>query len=174
MDAPPHQLEPVGHTEDLERIRSQQETEGAFAPADVEDARMRILAAIVLRQGQRAFREQLLAAYRQSCAVTGCDVVETLEAAHIVAYRGPDTNHVTNGLLLRADIHTLFDLGLLAVHPTDCRLLVDRRLRGTAYEAWDGQIIRLPTNPAEHPSREALEWHMAVFQAKELGSNSAS
>lgn len=174
MDAPPHQPEPVGQTEDLERIRSQQETEGAFAPADVEDARTRILAAIVLRQGQRAFREQLLAAYRQSCAVTGCEVVETLEAAHIVAYRGPDTNHVANGLLLRADIHTLFDLGLLAVHPTDYRLLVARRLRGTAYEAWDGQIIRLPTNPAEHPSREALEWHMAVFQAKELGSNSAS
>jgi predicted restriction endonuclease len=152
---------------------AQQREEGAFAPACLEDARKRILAAIVLRQGQEVFREQLLAAYRQSCAVTGCDVVEVLEAAHIVAYRGPETNHVTNGLLLRADIHTLFDLGLLAVHPTDYRLLVSRRLRGTAYEVLDGQIIRLPANHAEHPSREALELHMAAFQAKESGSGSA-
>jgi putative restriction endonuclease len=112
-------------------------------------------------------------AYRQSCAVTGCDVVEALEAAHIVAYRGPETNHVTNGLLLRADIHTLFDLALLAVHPTDYRLLVSRWLRGTAYEALDGQIIRLPANHAEHPSREALELHLAAFQAKESGSGPA-
>ena len=173
MDAPPQQPEHIGRMEDLEQVRSQQEVGRAFAPADLEDARRRILAAIVLRQGQQAFREQLLVAYRQSCAVTGCDVVETLEAAHIVAYRGPDTNHVTNGLLLRADIHTLFDLGLLAVHPTDYRLLVAGRLRGTAYEALDGQIIRLPTNDAEHPSREALEWHLAAFQAKESGSGSA-
>jgi hypothetical protein len=124
--------------------------EGAFALACLEDARKRILTAIVSRQGQGAFREQLLAAYRQSCAVTGCDVVEVLEAAHIFAYRGPKTNHVTNGLLLRADIHTLFDLRLLAVHPTDHRLVVSRRLKGTAYDALDGQIIRLPANHTEY------------------------
>ena len=150
-----------------------QREEWVFDPSSLEDARKRILTAIVSRQGQGAFREQLLAAYRQSCAVTGCDVVEVLEAAHIVAQRGPETNHVTNGLLLRVDIHTLFDHGLLTVHPTDYRLLVSKRLRGTDYEGLDGQIIRRPANHAVHPSREALEFHMAAFQAKESDSGPA-
>jgi HNH endonuclease len=169
----PKQPEHVQRDGELEQVRSQQEEAGAFAPADLEDARKRILTAIVLRQGQRTFRDQLLAAYRQICAVTGCDVVEALEAAHIVAYRGPETNHVTNGLLLRADIHILFDLGLLAVHPQDYRLMVSRRLKGTAYASLDGQMLRLPINHAEHPSREALECHMAVFRSKESESGPA-
>jgi hypothetical protein len=93
--------------DELEQARAEKEEEGAFSPSGLEDARKRIIAAIVVRQGQSAFRAELLAAYQGTCAVTGCDVVEALEAAHIVPYLGPDTNHVRNGLLLRGDIHTL-------------------------------------------------------------------
>ena len=50
--------------------------------------------------------------YEGKCAVTGCDVPDVLQAAHIFPYMGPETNHPSNGLL-RADIHTLFDLGLI-------------------------------------------------------------
>jgi hypothetical protein len=118
-DAQPKLSEYSQDDRELEQTRVKEEEEGAFSPSDLEDARRRILAAIVLRQGQWGFRERLLAAYQRACAVTGCDVVEALEAAHIIAYLGPKTNYVTNGLLLRADIHTLFDLGLIAVQPND-------------------------------------------------------
>src|SRR5205823_2979542 len=81
-----------------------------FDPISIEDGRRRIQAS---RQGQFAFRAALIEAYGGRCAMTGCDILEVLEAAHIVPYRGPSTNAVSNGLLLRADIHTLFDLGLI-------------------------------------------------------------
>ena len=82
------------------------------------------------RRGQSVFRKQLLAAYNGQCAITRCDVEDVLEAAHIISYKGEETNHIGNGLLLRADIHTLFDLGLLAVDATSMRLLVSPQTRG--------------------------------------------
>lgn len=154
-------------TDELEQARAKQEAEGAFSPSGLEDARKRIMAAIVVRQGQSAFRAALLAAYQGTCAATGCDVVEALEAAHIVPYLGPDTNHVNNGLLLRGDIHTLFDLSLMALNPSDYRLLVSKRLKGRCYQLLAGQVIRLPVDPADHPSREALEIRLAEFRSKE-------
>jgi predicted restriction endonuclease len=78
-----------------------------FNPHDDQDARERTFAAIVRRRGQSRFRRSLLRAYTGQCAVTACDAQETLEAAHILPYRGQRTNHVTNGLLLRADLHSL-------------------------------------------------------------------
>jgi putative restriction endonuclease len=160
------------HSQDdreLEQARVKEEEEGAFSPSDLEDARRRILAGIVLRQGQRGFRERLLTAYQRSCAVTGCDVVEALEVAHIIAYLGPETNYVTNDLLLRADIHTLFDLWLIVVQPNDYRVIVSKRLRGTSYESLAGQVIRLPADHVDHPSRQALEQRTLEFQSKESG-----
>lgn len=164
---------PAQETDELEKARAKKDEEGAFSPSDLNDARKRILEAIVLRQGQREFRERLLAAYQRSCAVTGCDVVEALEAAHTVPYLGPETNHVKNGLLLRADIHTLFDLGLIAVNPSDYRVLVSRSLEGSCYESFAGQVIRLPADRADYPSRQALEMRLVEFQPKEIGRHSA-
>ena len=59
--------------------------------------------------------------------------MEVLEAAHILPYRGPDTNKVVNGLLLRADVHTLFDSGLIAVDVKNMTVLVDKSLEGSEY-----------------------------------------
>jgi len=56
----------------------------AFDPESILDARERVLASIVRRRGQAEFRKKLLAAYRGRCAVSGCDVEDVLEAAHIV------------------------------------------------------------------------------------------
>ncbi|MBE2321408.1 HNH endonuclease, partial [Solirubrobacter sp. CPCC 204708] len=75
------------------------------------------LTAVAQRRGQSTFRNQLLEAYDLRCAITGSNAVAVLEAAHICPYRGDHTNRVDNGLLLRADIHTLFDLGLIWVTP---------------------------------------------------------
>lgn len=68
------------------------------------------------RRGQKKFRDMLLNS-NPVCAVTGCELVDILEAAHIDAYRNDSHNDISNGLLLRSDIHTLFDLNLCAIHP---------------------------------------------------------
>lgn len=84
------------------RINSSQ-----FDPKSVEDGREKIAVSIVKRRGQPEFRRKLLTVYQGRCAISGTDAVEALEAAHIVPYKGAATNHPTNGLLLRADLHTL-------------------------------------------------------------------
>lgn len=129
---------------------------GSFDPTDVVDARERVLAAITRRRGQPAFRKALMAAYGGRCAITGCDVTEVLEAAHIHPYLGPDTNHVTNGILMRADIHTLFDLHLIAVEPNTLAVRIAPGLRGGEYESLHGVSLRLPPSDALRPSASAL------------------
>jgi putative restriction endonuclease len=98
-------------------IHAGESTEESFDPKNVVDARKLISRTIAQRRGQRTFRDSLIAAYGSKCVISGCGVLDVLEAAHIYPYRGPATNKVSNGLLLRADLHTLFDCNLIAVDP---------------------------------------------------------
>jgi hypothetical protein len=133
--------------------------EEVFDPSEIEDARQRIVSSIVCRRGQSAFRNQLLAAYKGRCAVTGCGIEAILEAAHIVPFKGPKTNHPANGLLLRADIHTLFDLGLVALDEATMQLLVSPKLEGTEYEKYHARQIAIPEDSASQPNAEAIKQH---------------
>ena len=136
-------------------------------PADDYDARLRTMRKIAARRGQRAFRASLLDAYSGRCAVTGCDVRDALEAAHLRPYRGPDSNTVTNGLLLRSDIHTLVDLMLMAFEPDEKTVALSCILHGTQYEYLSGRRIADPRTPAQRPAREALETLWNKFTAQE-------
>ncbi|MBL8550121.1 MAG: HNH endonuclease [Hyphomonadaceae bacterium] len=122
----------------------------------LEDARDRVLAEIAQRRGQAAFRTQLLAAYGGRCAISGCDVEAVLEAAHIVPYRGPHSNRTDNGLLLRADLHTLFDLDLLRIAPWALTVQLDPTLRDSPYGEFDGRALALPVRELDRPSSEAI------------------
>jgi hypothetical protein len=133
------------------------ELEPAFDPAMIEDGRRRVARQIAIRRGQPRFRRQLLGAYG-CCAMTGCTVEGALEAAHIVPYQGPGTNHLSNGLILRADLHTLFDLGLVAVDPETLTIIVATRLDGSEYEMLRGEPLRVPDG-GPSPNREALRMH---------------
>lgn len=132
---------------------------GAFDPSSTIDGRQRVVAQIVRRRGQPEFRKKLLAAYDSRCAISDCDLVEALEAAHIVPYRGPATNDVRNGLLLRADLHTLFDLGLISVDVASMSLVLSPRLQGTSYGELKGRQLRLPKISALWPNPNALKRH---------------
>lgn len=132
---------------------------GASRPDTRLDARTRVNAIIVRRQGQPEFRRQLLGAYEYRCAITNCDAVEALEGAHIRPYLGPQANHLANGLLLRADIHTLFDLGLLAIESTKMRVLIAPALKPTTYATLEGAPLRVPATLSARPSTEALDEH---------------
>ena len=136
------------------------ESLGVFDPENTDDARQKILASIVTRHGQPRFRKQLFAAYESRCAVTGCDCPETLEAAHIRRYHGDHTNHVTNGLLLRTDLHTLFDLHLISVTGGKT-VVVSRRLAGTVYRTLEGKKLKLPKDPRLRPNSDVLAEHLA-------------
>ncbi|HVB56289.1 MAG TPA: HNH endonuclease [Candidatus Acidoferrales bacterium] len=142
----------------LSTIAKTEDGKGTFDPANSKDARKRNEIAIVIRQGQPQFRRQLLAEYGRRCAITKCDCEHALEAAHIFPYRGDDTNHVTNGLLLRSDLHTLFDLHLIGVSDR-YRLVVSDELEGTSYASLQDKKLHLPMNSNHWPSIKALATH---------------
>jgi len=148
---------------ELAAARGAAETRNAFDPTDVEDARQRIFGAIARRQGQPKFRLALLKSYQGRCAITGCAVEQVLEAAHIHPYRGSETNVASNGLLLRADIHTLFDLGLIRVDHATFQVAVSSLLQGTEYAELASRRLALPAEASDHPSREAFRWHSSQF-----------
>jgi hypothetical protein len=143
----------------LEEARDQLSEETAPAINSEYDARIWALRSVAERQGQPAFRAALLVAYGHRCAITACSVSSVLEAAHIVPHRGQHTMRVDNGLLLRADIHTLFDQGYLWVDPDSLTVQVDETLLGSEYEKLRGKMLRLPENPAHHPKRLHLAEH---------------
>jgi len=137
--------------------------EGYFDAASDEDERKKRLQEVTQRRGQPRFRKRLFAAYGGRCAVTGCDAEAALEAAHILPYRGEATNHLSNGLLLRADIHTLFDLNLIGIEPGSLTIVLAESLQGTCYNGIDGKALKLPKSKRSHPSREALERRWKEF-----------
>lgn len=143
----------------LEQETKAAEASGSFSSTDEVDEMQRVLAAIVRRRGQPAFRKALLDAYGGCCAMTGCDAADALEAAHIQPYSGPKSNEVTNGLLLRADVHTLFDLYLLAVDPKSFRVSVSPTLMSSTYRELQDRQLANPIRVELAASQEALAWH---------------
>lgn len=135
-----------------------------FDPSGIEDARERTIGAIVRRRGQPEFRRKLLEVYKGRCAITGTDFAQALEAAHIIPYRGDYTNHVSNGLLLRADLHALFDLRLIAVDIESMTVILSPGLLTTSYGYLHGSSVFLPDENCDGPNRKALEQ-----QRKETG-----
>ncbi len=151
-----------GPAEDIELIPAAAQNaaqSGDFDPSDVADARLRVVASIARRQGQPAFRQKLFEIYQGRCAFSGCMIPEILDAAHIVPYRGPHTNHPQNGLLLRTDLHTLFDLGLVAVDTRDMTLIVAPSLADSDYAALDRRPVMRPEDGSMAPSNAALDHH---------------
>ncbi|HEY6276409.1 MAG TPA: HNH endonuclease [Streptosporangiaceae bacterium] len=122
------------------------------------------------RLGQRSFNAVVLDAYHRRCAISGTHIPPVLQAAHIRPVTKGGEHRLDNGLLLRSDIHTLFDRGYLGVDP-HFRLLVSPRLRadfsnGDQFYAKAGQIIELPERRADRPGQQFLEWHLGeVFKA---------
>jgi predicted restriction endonuclease len=110
-------------------------------PISPEDARRRIEVQIVARQGGKRFREEALKRFDRRCAITGCGVVEVLEAAHIVPYLGEHTNTPDNALLLRADLHTLFDRDLVTIDPATLKVRVHPSLLDTPYAEYNGRDV---------------------------------
>ena len=115
------------------------------------------------RLGQGGFRVGIIDAYRRKCAVTAERTLPALEAAHIRPYAMKSSHQISNGLLLRRDIHSLFDKGYVTVTPK-LRFEVSHRIRedyenGRDYYRLQGRRIRAPRELALQPDPGSLEWH---------------
>ena len=117
------------------------------------------------RMGQGHFKRAVAEAYSNRCAVTASATFPSLEAAHIQPFADGGAHAVSNGLLLRTDVHRLYNAGYLSIAP-DLRLRVSPQLRehgwnGAEFYAREADGFRIPT-PADallQPDRDALAWH---------------
>lgn len=117
------------------------------------------------RIGQSAFRAMVSDVYQFKCAITREKTLPVLEAAHIKPYSKLGPNLTRNGVLLRSDMHILFDKGYLSID-TDFNVLVSQRLKeeyenGREYYAYHGkQLQNIPQNPIDQPSKDYINWHL--------------
>jgi HNH endonuclease len=107
------------------------------------------------RQGQPAFRQALMSAYKNGCAVSGCSVRDVLQAAHVVAVKDKGDHGVSNGILLRADLHNLFDRGLMYFDQTG-RVRFADVVKDDEYTRYEGKRCALVL---QNVDKRALELH---------------
>lgn len=131
------------------------------------DPDSRTLAEILRRRGQAEFRTRLLDAYNSRCALTGCNAVAALEAAHIVPHSEHQSYEPKHGLLLRADIHTLFDLYLLSVDPATGKVVLASELV-EAYGDLEGKEAVLPLKAEAMPDPQFLMTHYKRWRRKNV------
>jgi hypothetical protein len=135
-----------------------------------EDDREKVLREEYCRQGQAEFRAKLIKVYGARCLITGITIPEALEAAHICAYRGPDSHHLRNGLLLRADLHSLFDRFMFGVDPDTLAVRLSPRLRASNVYAQLDDVNLILNKGVPTPSVRALRVHWSVFLREKVGA----
>ena len=117
-----------------------------------------------VRLGQGAFRVKLTDAYQRKCAISGERTLPVLEAAHIKAYSESGPNHIANGILMRADLHKLFDTGYITI-TKNLKVEVSRKIKeefenGKDYYKLHGQsMLQLPEKTSDSPNATYIDWH---------------
>lgn len=116
------------------------------------------------RRNQGRFRLNIIRLYGGKCAITGESIAQVLEAAHIFMHSKSGLNHNGNGILLRSDIHRLFDANLLAIDPKSLKLKIAKELAGTNYAKFSGKKIRCRID-GSHPDIDNIQmkWEEAEF-----------
>ena len=109
-----------------------------------------------VRKGQSKFRSKLLKLYNNTCAITNCNIVETLDAGHIYSHSKSGINHSKNGILLRSDIHNLFDKHLIKINPNTFKVEISTKLNNSEYEQYDGKTIN-KTIAGQYPDKIYLK-----------------
>ena len=129
----------------------------SHAPEVINSKKQPKTQTIEVRHEQQGFRSSILAAYSNTCCITGCSVTPALEAAHIMDYSKSKDNNINNGICIRADIHILFDRGLLKIND-DYEVIVNEELNETQYWDYHGQKISLPKAQIDWPKSKNLKW----------------
>lgn len=122
-----------------------------------------------VRLGQGAFRVLVTDAYSRRCSITGEKTLPVLEAAHIKPYSKSGPHFISNGLLLRSDLHKLFDSGYITI-TKDYRIEVSKRIKeefqnGKEYYQYHGkELVFLPQNNRDKPNELYIQWHNSQFK----------
>jgi len=116
---------------------------------------------VLARRGQASFRQRLRKRYGDRCLITGCELMDIVEAAHISPYRKPEDNHPENGLLLRSDLHTLYDLDLMGIEPASLKISLHPICRVEGYAHLESTVLRCEDN---RPGRAPLNNRWISFQ----------
>jgi len=117
-----------------------------------------------VRLGQGAFRVLVTDAYSRRCSITGEKTLPVLEAAHIKPYAESGPHFISNGLLLRSDMHKLFDSGYLTI-TNDLKIEVSQRIKeefqnGKEYYQYHGKkLLFLPQRELDKPNEKYIDWH---------------
>jgi predicted restriction endonuclease len=130
---------------------------------NIRDERKKSNRNVIQREGQDEFKEILMNVYGGKCVITKCNVEDTLDAAHILPYKGRNSNSIANGLLLRADIHKLFDCHRIAINPDTYKIVISSSLDNTDYKQFDGKPLGFPKHSDANPSYEALKYKYKLF-----------
>jgi putative restriction endonuclease len=149
--------------------RSTQETPAEWIDTETEPLYREVLSKV--RMGQGAFRVLVTDGYRRRCAITGERTLPVLEAAHIKPYAEAGPHFLSNGILLRSDMHKLFDAGYLTV-TRDLKVEVSKRIKeefenGKEYNQFNGRPLEhLPDLAGSRPDPSFIDWHNTeVFKA---------
>jgi putative restriction endonuclease len=137
------------------------EDQAAFIPGDM--ARFGKPTLITPRLGQGAFRVAVTEAYGRQCAITNGKVLPALDAAHIKPYGEGGFHTKSNGVLLRKDIHSVFDAGYVTISE-DFKFSVSKKVKevfnnGEEYLRLHGRELRRPERKADWPDVDLLKWH---------------
>lgn len=124
------------------------------------DQRTRSSRVQVLRIGQKEFRNLVVTRYSGRCCFTGCTEAAVLEAAHIMPYMGDHSNLIDNGLLLRVDLHRLFDRFLISVNPDNLSLAISKSLNDAYYLSLSGRSLSVAVT---NLTRQFLKRHYDTF-----------
>lgn len=130
-----------------------------------QDIAKSVIRQIKERRGQKKIRQALIEFYGSKCVITGCDIVDILEAAHISPYSFDYNNAISNGLLLRSDIHTLFDLDLLGIDPQSLTIHLHQEVKKGDYKKYEN--MELPSI-AKRINQRALKIRWKNFQSRLL------
>ncbi len=133
----------------------------------IVDEQDRPFQAIRERRGLATFRDKLIARYGARCMISGCAVLALLEACHVGKYQGPEDNHPANGILLRSDLHTLFDLDLIGIDPADMEITVHSSLTGTEYQKFSGVRLVLGTEKSIDMRAVRARWELFLQKLAE-------
>ncbi len=144
--------------------RAKVTTLGPATIAAKASARYGLPTLVTPRLGQGSFRLLVADAYQRRCAMTSERTFPVLEAAHIHRYSLGGEHSLSNGLLLRSDLHRLFDRGYITVEPGNLRIVVSRKIReefenGRDYYALHGKNLARPINPLAIPNADRLRYH---------------
>jgi putative restriction endonuclease len=156
----------------LDKYLSEAVSEGEKSQLILEDTGSPQYGSTILKRvrlGQGAFRVLVTDAYTRRCSITGEKTLPVLEAAHIKPYSKSGPHFISNGLLLRSDLHKLFDAGYITI-TKDYKVEVSKRIReefqnGKEYYQYHGKgLSYLPSRVFDRPNEKYIEWHNNTFK----------